>query len=333
MAQKPDAEEIIAHMSELASSPKLDGARKWWPNWIFRSDHVENTAKILNSGKLLSRHAAESQGLIEKDAASPRHIATLTPDQRRYVRLYFRPQTPTQHANEGIRPRSGYQYGAHMPVPVYLVFSASLLAEKGVRFTRGRLERDTEIGDSAEFLRETEFSDIYHVGSVGTRGGPNRRSHVINARNAEVLVMDELPLDRLRHIVCRSAPERDTLLTLLKPATIDRWIGRIVLEGRRQFFYKRGTFVQEVALTSTSSQFTFYSNIPIDWRGPFELYVRWESDDWSGYHANAEFTVDPDPLEIGLGDPKPSYRVRVTLNGDLAYQGEFDEDLEPDLLS
>ena len=54
-----------------------------------------------------------------------------------------------------------------MPVPVYLIFSARLLAVEGVRFTRGRLEGNTEIGDSVEFLRESKFAEIYHVGNVG----------------------------------------------------------------------------------------------------------------------------------------------------------------------
>jgi hypothetical protein len=80
-----------------------DQSRGWWPKWVYRSDHVENAAQILNSGRLLSRAAALQQNSIKKDAASQSHVSTLAPRQRRYVRLYFRPMTPTQYTNEGIR--------------------------------------------------------------------------------------------------------------------------------------------------------------------------------------------------------------------------------------
>ena len=153
MALKDDASEIRAYMQGRASQLNLDNTKKRWPKWVFRSDHIENVAAILEYGKLLSRARAESEKLIFHDIASPEHIAELSTCQGRYVRLYFRPRTPTQYANEGIRPSSKIQYGAHMPVPVYLLFSAELLEEEEIQFTRGRLRSDTEIGDGASFLR------------------------------------------------------------------------------------------------------------------------------------------------------------------------------------
>ena len=41
-------------------------------------------------------------------------------------------------------------------------------------------------------------------------------------RHAEVLAEDELDLEGLREIVCRTGPERDTLLDLLGPEA-ERW--------------------------------------------------------------------------------------------------------------
>ena len=152
MVLKPDAEDIQDYMRGLAASLSLEGSRRWWTQWLFRSDHVENTAAILNSGKLLSREAAESPHLIVKDSGNPALIRQLTPEQRRYVRLYFRPRTPTQYANEGIRPKDKIEYEAHMPVPVYLLFSIAMLMDEGVQFTRGRFTESAEIGTTAEFL-------------------------------------------------------------------------------------------------------------------------------------------------------------------------------------
>ena len=326
MAPKPDADEIRAHMRGLASSLGLDASRKWWPDWLFRSDHVENAAAILNRGKLLSRAAAEHSGLIVKDAGSPKHIHQLTAKHRSFVRLYFRPRTPTQYANEGIRPKNKIQYDAHMPVPVYLLFSTSLLTETGVSFSRGRLTPAAQIGGTADFLKAIEFGHVYHDGAVGRLGESDRRPTILNARHSEVIVKDELPLTHLKHIVCRSAPERDTLVNLLLPEVRPAWISRIhVDEGRRRLFHKRGTFVQEVDLARAESRLVFYANTEPGMRGPFELHIEWILNDRKRTHKNAVFQVGKQPEVFNLGQGAPRYRVRVTLNADLAYLGTFDE--------
>ena len=334
MALKPDAEDIQDYMRGLAASLRLESSRRWWTQWLFRSDHVENTAAILNSGKLLSREAAESKHLIVKDSGKPDLIRQLTPEQRRYVRLYFRPRTPTQYANEGIRPKDKIEYEAHMPVPVYLLFSTSLLMEEGGLFTHGRFTESAKIGATANFLRGINFSDVYHDSAVGRWGAADdRRSRILNSRHSEVLVKDELALDHVKHIVCRSAPERDTLLNLLVPNVRARWVKRIhVDEGRRRLFYKRGTFVQDANLSRTESHFVFYSNIESNMRGPFELQIEWILDGHPAKHINPKFMVTTSPCEFKLGDPSLQYRVRVTLNGDLAYLGEFDADLASDMV-
>ena len=333
MALKLDAEDIRAHMRGLAASLGLEASRRWWPNWLYRFDHVQNTAAILNSGILLSRASAESGEMIAKDSASPELIGQLIPEHRRYVRLYFRPRTPTQYANEGIRPKRKIEYEAHMPVPVYLLFSNSLLMEEGVRFTRGRLEPSTVIGETARFLRNTIFSDVYHDSSVGRLGESSRRSSILNARHAEVLVKDELPLDHVKHIVCRSAPERETLLNLLGSKIRATWIKRIIVdEGRQRLFYKRGTFVKDVYLSSSESHFVFYFNIEPNMRGPFELHIGWRLDGQDATRTESKYMVGDRPMVFRFKCVWPKYRVRVTLNGDLAYLGKFDEDLASDMV-
>ncbi len=99
-------------MQQLPSSLGLDRNRRFWSRWLFRSDHVENAARILNSGRLLSRAAAERGGLITVDSGSPQYVGQLPSRHRNLVRLYFRPRTPTQYVNEGIRPRGRVQYDA-----------------------------------------------------------------------------------------------------------------------------------------------------------------------------------------------------------------------------
>ena len=325
MQLKRDADEIRDYMRGLASELRLDGNRKWWTNWLFRSDHVENAAKILNSGRLLSRSAAERDNLIVKDSGSTQHVAQLSPSHRDYVRLYFRPRTPTQYANEGIRPTGRIQYGAHMPVPVYMLFSSSLLMCAGVSFSRGRLTSLAQNGSSAKFLMNMKFADIYHDSGVGSWGGSNRRSSILNARHSEVLIKDELSLDLVRHIVCRSAPERETLVNLLDAKSKEYWLERIhVDEGRRRLFQKRGTFVQVAELSSQESQFAFYSNIGRNMRGPFDLCIEWKRGDQRRTHREQNFWITTEPMQFRFPNPVAEYTVRITLNDDIGYVGHFD---------
>ena len=326
MPLKRDAEAIRAHMLGLASNLRLEGNRKRWPHWLFRSDHAENTAAILNNDKLLSRAVAERDRAILKDSASPRHIGELTREHRSFVRLYFRPRTPTQYRNEGIRPSRHIELGAHMPIPVYLLFASTLLMERGVAFTRGRLTLGTEIGDSVEFLRGIKFADVYHDRGVGAVGGSERRSEILNARHSEVIVENVLNLDYVRHVFCRSACERETLLNLLSSDARKRWGQRIHIdEGRRVLFYKRGTFVQTADLSETNARFVFYANGEPDMRGPFDLRIERRGREDKHTYADSNFTVSTEPLQLVFPHPESQYEVRITMNGDLAYLGRFDD--------
>ena len=97
-----------------------------------------------------------------------------------------------------------------MPVPVYLLFSVRLLEQVGIEFTRGRIEPGADVDGSYEFLTSIDFGEVYHDGPI-----PPDRREIINARHAEVVKKHSLTLEYLRHIVCRSSAERDTLLYLL----------------------------------------------------------------------------------------------------------------------
>lgn len=326
MARKADADEILEHMQQLPSSLGLDGSRRTWPNWLYRSDHVENAAAILNSGRLLSRAAAERDEVMRVDSGSPQYVGQLSDRHRNLVRLYFRPRTPTQYRNEGIRPRDRIELDAHMPVPVYLLFAVSLLAEEGVRFSKGRLHEGTAVGGSAKFLKSMDFGDVYHDRAVARLGESYRRPEILNARHSEVLVEGELSLKKLRHIVCRSAPERETLLNLLSPAARLRWGKRIrVDKGDRRVFQKRGTFVEKAELSSSGSEFLFYSNTEAEMRGPFDLRVERTVGRRTTSAGIEEFVVSSRRIVYQLSPPAARYRVRVLLDGNLAYLGEFDE--------
>ncbi|MCY3878996.1 MAG: DarT ssDNA thymidine ADP-ribosyltransferase family protein [Rhodobacteraceae bacterium] len=325
MSLKPDAVAIGAFMEGLAKKLKLDPNHSWWPKLLFRSDHVENTAKILNSGALLSRAAAK--GLIIKDSASPDYLEKLGPWQRNFVRLYFRPRTPTQFRNEGIRPSNKIWKEAHMPVPVYLLFSSKLLQEQGVQFSLGRLEEKSQLGESCSFLSKMDFKAIYHDDSVGNLGDQGRSS-ILFARLSEVLVKGSLPFDHLKLIVCRSDPERDTLIALLDPVVRKRWISKIIVDKEhRRLFFKQATFTNSTYVTEQEVRISFYNNIDQAMRGPFSLRIDWVSQNVRRSNDCDNFMVESNPVVFRVPTHVKSekYCIRITLNGDTAYIGKYDE--------
>ncbi len=74
---------------------------------------------------LLSRRQLEKSGKLLTDIAGPEIIESTPDEWKRFVRLYFRPRTPTQYRNEGIRPKGSLKLGAHCPVPVIFLFDAN----------------------------------------------------------------------------------------------------------------------------------------------------------------------------------------------------------------
>lgn len=83
----------------------LDGAiktgmnpvkRQYWPKFAFHFTDITNAVDILKRGLLVSRDYANRQHIMINDNASSDVIAQTKPEIKKFVRLYFRPRTPTQ---------------------------------------------------------------------------------------------------------------------------------------------------------------------------------------------------------------------------------------------
>src|SRR5690349_18760009 len=93
---RPSLDRLRAHVEYWS---KLKAAI---PQYVYHFSHVSNAADILNAGAILSRAECSRIGLRRHDSASPSVILNTPEDKKRFVRLYFRPQTPTQWHCEGI---------------------------------------------------------------------------------------------------------------------------------------------------------------------------------------------------------------------------------------
>jgi hypothetical protein len=128
LERKSDDRAIGAFFDELAEQPWLGNRRRRWPRFFFHITDVRYAASILADALLVSRAQASSEQEMVVGNASP-DVLDQTPSWVfDYVRLYFRPRTPTFYRNEGIRPPGYRQMGASFPVPVAFMFDAKDVA-------------------------------------------------------------------------------------------------------------------------------------------------------------------------------------------------------------
>lgn len=299
--------QLIEHVKRWASDPS-HAQTPWIPKFAYHFTDIANAAEVLQTGELLSRNEAVRRGLMHNDNASPQVISRTPAAHSDYARLYFRPRTPTQFHNEGIRPPSERHFdGAHCPVPVFLVFDlVETLCLNGVLFSNGNMAASqVEFTDSATFFGSIPFDLVYHARPI--ESSLNNRQVVFH-RHAEVLAPGALSLDTLSWVGCRTHAERESLLHLLGPAR-SKWERKTSVVAQR-LFYKSGCCVEAVFVGNDSVQFTLH--IPSNWkvRAQFELLAptsgrrwRWESPSWSSTILNLALRdLEPGTMELRIED-------------------------------
>jgi Arc/MetJ-type ribon-helix-helix transcriptional regulator len=230
--------EIQQHIQDW--SQRL-GNLRWWPRYVYHFTDVQNAVSILTDGMLFSRAEAEKLGRMIIDNASPDVIAQTRPEHTQFARLYFRPRTPTQYRNEGIRPLKRRELGgAHCPMPIYFCFDAlEVLSQDTTEVSDGNMgSLRASHSRQRDFFFGIPFQYVFHNRAFP----PDARDEIIFRRNAEVLVPQQLSLEPfLKFLACRSAAERQTLMHLLPHEVALKWDTKIRL-GEWGFFERRWTY-------------------------------------------------------------------------------------------
>ncbi len=323
---KQNAEKIVAHFRSIKQEDWLQESQRWWPGRLFHFTDLTNAVKILGDGKLVSRSELEQTGGLVTDIASPEVISSTGSRWKEYVRLYFRPRTPTQYTNEGFRPVGQRELNAHCPVPISFIFDAeSILTRPPTLFSDGNLAAGAEPGNTAEYFLSLPFEKIYHDRSLWGLSDSEKRN-IIYHRHAEVIVPDAIDLSSLRLIGCRSEAEFQTLIHLLPSDVYLKWSKRIAVSRRFGLFFRRWPFLERADLSISANSFSFNPSANI---GPFhakieltetrtrKVYV-WEKND---FHASGTLSLDLP----NLANPE-NYTVKFSLDGHLAYENRYLDD-------
>ena len=320
--RKQDRQRIVAKLDDLIRRYKYD-ARSWWPNFVFHYTTLENAISILKRGSLYSRDKVVSRGLLGSDSASSSVLARTSDTYKNYARLYFRPKTPTQYSNEGIRPRDALVLAAHCPIPVFLLFnSRDVLTRASTQFSRGSLAGYSpgSVGTTASFFEKLPFNKIYHNSWLEE----DQKREIIASRHAEVIVPDHLDLDPLRFIWCRSEAEKETLLSLLRGPQRNQWADRVFHGKKYDLFFSRWSYLDQVALDENGARFRFNRNTKTP--GPFDLevVVKHHATGKTSRARREDFSADHS-VSLNFKNPITNYTIELRLDGCLAYRCEREE--------
>jgi len=291
---KPDHLQILSHLNSLKIAPWV-GSRKWWPHFVYHTTSLENAVRILQNRVLLSRNRALQTDAIVRDIASTSVIANTNDRWKDYVRFYLRPKTPTLYRNEGARPAVNIVEQAHCPVPVSFMFdAASILTRQDCIFSNGNLGSNSVLtGDSAQFFCDLPFQKIYHESWIA-----GHERDIIFHRCAEAIIPTSVNLSSLKHVICRSQAEKDTLLNLLGWTEAQNWKDVVAVATKYPLFNGLWNFVREVNYTGTNLiiKFNVQTTNP---RGPFKL--TWKVKElWRDEYQDHEEQVSALPNDYNI---------------------------------
>lgn len=327
---KPDAGEIQKHIDSLCHAGSLDATRSWWPKFVYHFTNIDNALKILESGNLYSRSYCLGHGLMSSDNASQEIIDQTNERWKDYVRLYFRPRTPTQYQNEGYIPIEQRYQNAHCPVPIYFLFdSKQVLSLDGVCFSDCSLARqNSHVYSSAIDFKRIPFDLVYHdayFDRYSTRG-----RDIIGHRQAEVIVPNMLNLLYLKYIWCRSEAEYQTLLYRLSGSALNRWKNKIGSGKKNKLFFRNWVFVEQAELNRTSAVFKFNESSHQCNSFPVRVEIIEDSTEIIYFWENSSYRLpDDSKLEFDLSNLKdPSnYEIKLLFDQQIMFMDRF-EDLE-----
>lgn len=291
------------------------------PRYLYHFTDMENLISIIESSSICSREYAIENDLMKNDNASSEVINKTSNVNKNFVRLYFRPKTPTQYHNEGIKSvGKDYLYDAHCPIPVFLLFDAKeMLSRQETQFVERNLALNPPVKKDIDDLVLFDFEKIYHSGPIQTGD-----KEIIEKRHAEVLIAKKCDLNSLKYVACRSIAEKEMLVNLLLNKGIDVNSLEILVDHHNLLYNKSKAYIDYVELATDYIKVGFvnFNHLTDDDELIFVM-----KDLLSGVskEINRKASQCFRPTIFRIKEDKEAYEFSVLVNRKLAYFGVFEK--------
>ncbi len=302
-SEKRNAGAFRSHLADLRSESWL-GSRYWWPYFLFHFCDVHSVVEILKSDELCSPFESGEDFHSRWD---------------KFVRLYFRPRTPDLFRAEGFRPLTQQHSAGYSPMPVYLLFDMeAVICMPESRFSEGDPARLKKTYKTPAMFRDFPFDAVYHDSWFM----PDERDEIMMSRRAQVVIPDRMGLESLQYIWCRSPAEYETLRTLLPEDIWRGWRDKVTARTDFNLFNRKWLYVDSVALAEKQVRFSFNRCGDDTDKGPFTASATVESANGKQFEWSEDDFCPKGDLVLDT-DGGGAYSVRLMLDGDLAYAGEY----------
>lgn len=291
------------------------------PRYLYHFTDIENLISIIEKSYICSREYAIEKNLMKNDNASSEVIHKTSETNKKFVRLYFRPKTPTQYHNEGIKSVGrDYLYDAHCPIPVFLLFdSKAMLSRQNTQFVERNLALNPPIKKDIDDLLLFDFEKIFHSGP--TQKGDKE---IIEKRHAEVLIEEKCDLTSLKYIVCRSMAEKEMLEKLLSYKGIDTTLLDIRVDGQNLLYNKSKAYIDyvELALEYIKVGFVNFNYLTSTDEIIFLMKNLLTNE---SQEVELEVSQCASPSIFRISGDKDVYEFSILVNRKLAYFGKFEK--------
>jgi len=204
-----------------------------------------------------------------------------------------------------------------MAIPVVFVFDfTSVMTRPGTYFLPENFAlAGSEPLDGDGNFDALDFDIVYHDGSTTDEN----REEIHRARMAEVVIHDELPLDSLQYVVCRTIHEERTLRHLIVDLINTP---RIVVERHGGVFFRKGMFVDEIHAKTDIIRMRFRGPVKFS-QHDYAVSVYSSRHAWSGrlapgaWRFNSLLADDPDEVWTIEIEGCVAYRAPVPRQDDI----------------
>ena len=237
--KRENASKVALFINNLKNTYAFEG--------FIHSTSFENFINIMKSGYIYSRNKLLKNKASFSDIALNSVIENTLPIVQDYVRFYWRPKTPTNYTNEGIKPVAALNgnYKAHSPNPVILIFNASIIESDGIKFTnRNAGKYNTHLFDDINNL--FNFDSIFNNEDIRNYDD-NLKTKIKQARCAELLYPDQISINLIDKIIFRSSCDYQRAIQILGENS--------KFKVDKTYFYNHWLYVDNYNLSTKNNNF------------------------------------------------------------------------------